>query len=648
MRPIFIIAAFTLFSISSTAQKKKAGDTPDWGKVSVEDLSAKTCDFDPDAEAIVLFDVGTLYCNDRFEIEMERHVRIKILNEKGFDEANIRIPFRNYNKTEQIYELAGHTMNLDKSGKIVVSEIDKKSFVTKQIDKRNSETVFAFPDVKEGSIIEYKYLITGNFLRSWYFQQSIPVKYSRYTIDFPAEVELATIPHCNLEYDFDKQMILNHEVSKYIMKNIPALRDEPFILNEDDYLQRLDTRLVAINPRFGNREVFLKSWPEVIKDLIMDPDFGDQVKKNIPHTQDLDSALRGIKDPYLKMKTIHHYVQKHMEWNGYANIWAMSGVKSAWSDKKGTSGEINLILINLLKDAGLSAYPILVSTHDNGLVNTTLPGIAQFNKVMAYVTIGDSFYVLDATDKVTPTHLIPEDVVTNEGLVIEKVDTYTWGWRNLSNPASKRINIVSLRADITDSLAMKGEAFVSSNDVERMERTTRLKKGKDDFVKHYFTDRNTETKIEEFEVENQESDSLPLLQKFKFIRPVGNSGEYNFFHVNLFTGLEKNPFLIEERFSDVFFGRNQSYMINASISLPQGYVFEETPKNIRMITPDSSLYFTRISRAEENELSVRITLDFKKPFYSTEEYPNFKEFYKMLFEMLNDQFVFKKKATPKP
>lgn len=648
MKHIFILAAVLMFSFVSVAQKNKTGDTPDWGKVAIEDLQSKTCDFDKDAEAVVLFDVGTLFCNDRYEIEMQRHVRIKIINQKGFERANIKIPFRNYNKTEQVYELAAHTINLDKSGQIVVSELEKKSFVTKPIDKRTAETVFAFPDVKEGSIIEYKYVITGNFLRSWYFQKSIPVKYSRYIIDFPDEVELATIPHCNLPYDVNQGLVLNREVSKYVMKNIPALRDEPYILNEEDYLQRLDTRLVAVNPKNGLRQVFLKSWPEEIKDLLMDPDFGDQVKKNIPHTLDLDSALKGIKDPFLKMKTIHHYVRKNMEWNGYSNIWAMSGVKSAWNDKKGTSGEINLILINLLKDAGLSAYPILVSTHDNGLVNTTLPGISQFNKVMAYVTIGDAFYVLDATDKKTPTHVIPEDVVMNQGLVIEKVDTYTWGWKTLSNPAAPRVSIITLRTDINDSLMMSGEGYVSNNDIERIERTQFLKKGKDDYVKHYFTDRNNDTKVTEFEVDNQESDSLPLVQKFKFKHAIGNSGEYNFFNVNLFSGLEKNPFLIEERFSDVFFGRNQSYVINALVTIPAGYTFEETPKNIRMITPDSSLYFTRISRVENQDLSVRITLDFKKPFYSAEEYPNFKEFYKMLFEMLNDQYVFKKKADPKP
>ena len=43
---------------------------------------------------------------------------------------------------------------------------------------------------------------------------------------------------------------------------------------------------------------------------------------------------------------------------------------------------------------------------------------------------------------------------------------------------------------------------------------------------------------------------------------------------------------------------------------------------------------------------VRINLDFKKPFYSAAEYGGFREFYKKLFDILNEQFVIRKKANP--
>ena len=82
----------------------------------------------------------------------------------------------------------------------------------------------------------------------------------------------------------------------------------------------------------------------------------------------------------------------------------------------------------------------------------------------------------------------------------------------------------------------------------------------------------------------------------------------------------------------------------ANFTIPDGYAFEELPKNLRMIMPDTSIVFTRMASAEQDRLSVKIILDIKKPSYSIEEYPEFKEFYKKLFDLLNEQFVYRKKA----
>jgi hypothetical protein len=132
------------------------------------------------------------------------------------------------------------------------------------------------------------------------------------------------------------------------MRNIPAFRDEPYIINEDFYKDRLETKVVALDIR-GSRENLSVDWVKVIEYLMQDEDFGVQLKKNIPRTADLDEKLKNISDPYSKMKIIYKYVQDNMQWNEYTGIWALDGVRSAWKDKKGTVGEINLILVNLLK-----------------------------------------------------------------------------------------------------------------------------------------------------------------------------------------------------------------------------------------------------------------------------------------------------------
>jgi hypothetical protein len=430
----------------------------------------------------------------------------------------------------------------------------------------------------------------------------------------------------------------------YTMHDVPALRDEPYITSDDDYLQRIQSDIIAFNPNMGQRQKLQPTWPQVIRALMQDEDFGMQLKKNIPRTADLDSALKNINDPYQRMVIIHRYVRKNMEWNGYTSIWAMDGVKSAWKDKKGTSGEINLILVNLLKDAGLKAHPILVSTRENGRVSTDVADISQFDKVMAHVTVNDKTYVLDATEKYTSSKIIPYDVMFSEGLIIEKLDTYEWGWETLWNEAQfKTITIVNATIDTKGQI--KGTASVNSFDYARVQRTPKLKEGKDKFIAHYFTANNPGTVIDSISFENEDVDSLPLIQKFQFSQPVNSSGDYTYFSANLFSGLEKNPFITDSRFSDVFFGTNQEYHIIGNFFIPEGYTFEELPKNIRMIMPDTSITITRRVATEKNQLSTRITLQFKKPFYTPEEYADFKEFYKKLFDLLNEQFVIRKKPN---
>src|SRR5262249_3229924 len=151
-------------------------------------------------------------------------------------------------------------------------------------------------------------------------------------------------------------------------------------------LQRVESDIVAYN-YVGGRLDFRESWPQIVNSLMKDQDFGEQLSKNIPKTADLDAEVKKLTDPYQKMTTIFRYVRSNMKWNGYSNIWALKGVKTAWKEKEGTSGEINLILINLLKDEGLTASPVLVSTHEHGIINVLNPGTEEFDKVMAYVEI---------------------------------------------------------------------------------------------------------------------------------------------------------------------------------------------------------------------------------------------------------------------
>jgi hypothetical protein len=650
-KPFFLVIAI-LFSILSTAQKGKKSDPnlPVYGKVEKAELEMKKCDFDDNAEALVMVNDGQLEFVFNRGMTLQKRVRIKILNDRGLDWANVHLPYYSGKDGEEISGIEAQTYNLDPSGNVIVTKLDKKLIYDKKINKKLSEKVFTFPEVKVGSVIEYKYKHEGVGLLDWYFQESIPVKYSRFVIDFPLEIEVHVMPYCAHEYDHKRDEQSTRMVETYSMANVPAFRDEPFILNEKFYLDRLETNVTAINVQ-GQRISRVVNWVQVIKYLMEDEDFGIQLKRNIPRTADLDAMLKTVSDDYHRMKTIYKYVQSNMQWNETKGIWALDGVRSAWKDKKGTVGEINLILVNLLRDAGLKAHPVLVRTHDDGVVNTSdpgtyeYPGFRQFDKVMAYVEIGDDQYVLDATEKETPAHLFPPDIVATEGLVIEKIDTYEWGWKTLWKQSLSAKNLVQVVGLIDDAGNMSAEATISSGDYARLMRLPAAKKGKDKFIENVIARGNPSLKVEDVSFENLEADSMPLVQKVKFNQPLNSSGDYRYFSLNTLSGLETNPFVADNRYSDVFFGYNQNYTLVGNYTLPDGYEVETLPKNLRMIMPDTSISISRVCQASGGMIMTRITLDFKRPVYPANQYAEMHEFYKQLFDLLNEQVVIRKKKS---
>lgn len=646
-----LLSVTLLATINIAAQKNKTKEQeiPPFGKVEKTELEMKECDFDDKAEAEVLIDDAELdYLINSNGMDMTRRVRIKILSDKGLDRANIHLVYYSERNEQDIKSLEAQTYNLDANGNIVVTKVDKKLIYEKKLNKKQTEKVFAFPDVKVGSVIEYKYKKTGLGLIDWYFQESIPVKFSHFKIDFPDEIIVSVRPVCSRPFEENNKSSASRYTKDYVMRNIPAFRDEPYIINEDFYKDRLETKIVALEIR-GSRESLSTNWVKVIKYLMDDEDFGLQLKKNIPRTADLDAKLKNITDPYSRMKIIYKYVQDNMQWNEYTGIWASDGVKSAWKDKKGTVGEINLILVNLLKDADLTAHPVLVSTHENGVVNTAdagtiiAPGFFQFDKVMAYVEIGDKVYVLDASEKQVPAHLIPEDVLMTEGLVIEKIDTYEWGWKTLYDKDMTARELISIAGTIDETGKMNGEVMIVSYDYSRIDRLPIAKKGKDKFIEACLKDGQPGLTVDDVAFENIDNDSLPLIQKIKFNQTLNSSGDYRYFSSNILTGKEKNPFIADQRLSDVFFGRNQSLTIVGNFGIPEGYELETLPRNIKMIMPDTSISIIRRSQLQDDNLQTQIQLTFQKPYYPASQYDELHEFYKQLFDLLNEQFVIRKK-----
>jgi len=658
----FTISLFFLLAISIQALAQKG--QPGFGKVDKADLELKDCSFDKGADAVVLIDYGNIYYDrgtvgfSAFKTIFERRTRIKILKEKGISQADIEIPYYTHNNEERVLKLNANTYNLDETGKIITTEVKKSSIYSKKIDGNYSKMTITFPEVKVGSIIEYSYSIERETygLRNWYFQGRIPVRYSEYQLKIPQFFRFSVQPSV-VDPIEDKQEVINESISmdenfiqtkslksNYVMRNLPGIRDEPFMGSPKDYMQRLEFQMTQIYYSESNIVDLSLKWEDVIKtQLNKEEDFGLQLEKTVSAAKSFVEEAKQIADTETKMKFVFNHIRKTISWNGDEDVYTDNGIVKAWETKTGNAADINLLLINLLNAAGVKTTPILFSTRDHGLVTPFYPYINQFNIVMAYIVLKDKTFVLDATDRAINYKLVPEKVVNTNGFIVESPNGR---WKEILSGKSKYKVMSAVQGEIDEAGIMKGNGLVNCYDYARAQRVKEWVENKQKFKDDYFIKSYPALQIEDIAINNVEADSLPMEQKVKFSSQLNSSGEYRYFSVNLFSDMEKNPFVSDTRVSDVDFGVPQDYVLFGNYTIPQGYVFDGVPENIAMTTPDNGIIFNRTFQVETNLLNVRMTIEFKKTFYTADSYPEFKEFYKKLFDKLNEQIVIKKKATP--
>jgi hypothetical protein len=606
--------------------------------VSADEITYKECPFDKEATAVVFADEAVSDYNDEYNLVTYHHVKLKILKDKGIEYGNIEIPYYLEDDFENISSVEGTIYN---NGDVVTSrKLDKKSVYTQKENKYWGEVKFAFPEVKAGSIIEYTYESskkTYGGLKEWIFQQEIPVLRSSYLVSILPNTEFAYVVQKSPEMNIDIKPNSGEGKISFEMDNIAGLRDEKYIDSKNDYLQKVSFQL----SKFQERRI-MQTWDQVNNQMFTDADFYGQLKKNVPGTDDFIKNVKQDSVELNKMKKVYTYVRDNITWNNINSRFSPDGIKQAWEKKTGTSGDINLILINLLRNAGLDADPMLVSERYNGKVHRETTMIDQFNTVYACVTINNKQYYLDATDKYNSCTLTPYEILNTtafivnrkKGNLIDIVDTTALYRENISIDATVNhegllnATFAANSYDYARNYGLKNFRTKSIADNEKL-----------------FAGNITGLNFSDFKTENEDSDLNPLTTKGSFSLPLNNSSEYYFLMANLLTGLNDNPFINENRFSNINFGYKQLIQLTFHIKVDESFAIDALPKSVKLVDPDGDIAFTRLVFAdkEQNEMRVISTFEIKQNLYPVSQYDIIKDFYKKLFEMLNEQIVLKKK-----
>jgi hypothetical protein len=613
-----------------------APETQPYGKVDQADLEMKSCDFEKDANAEVLFDKAKIYPDGNLNI-MERHIRIKVFNDFGKNQANVRLEYVSFLGASVINGLEAETINLE-NGKIEVTKLDKKNVYNQNIDKIRSVLTFALPNVKSGSIIEYKYrlALAAGYFPNWYFQSYLPTKYSEINFDIQIDARagegFSVMQHISQPLVKDVGKIDDFKQVK-ALADIHSLPDEPYMGARQDNLQRID--FLVSSARFG-------TWDQIGEFSIKAPDFGDQIRRSLSGEGEIIKHAKSLKSDDEKIAFIFDTVRNNMKWNEMSLFYTTDGTVRAWDKKTGSSGEINMILCHLLNKSGIRANPMIVGNKNGEKLNPVNPDIYLFYNTVVYIQVDSTKkYVLDATNKFNLYNVVPMGVLNTFGLNLDEDNkNYNPTFLEMAEPAMQS---VFLNAEIKPEGKMTGTAEINSYSYNKINAVKKYKTdGEEKYIK-YLSNNDNSLKISSLKMEGMEVDTLPLTQKIDFNAELTSSDQnYLFVNTSLFNLMGENPFTSEQRFSTIDFGYKSNYAITGVYKLPAGYKTDALPKSVTIVMPDQSIVFKRIIAEEDGSILVKYTLNHKKIQYFGDDYQDIRGFYKKMYELLGEQIVLKK------
>lgn len=651
--PKIFLTCFLLFNVLCLAQENYF---PHSFEVKLNDVKATTFSKDSTANALVIYEKGNSYVDPSdFELKTEIECKLKILNREGFNEATIVIPlYKNKSNSQKVYKIVASTYNLDSGDQITETHLSKKDIHTEIYNDNYDLVKFTLPNIKEGSVITYKYELTSPFMfnyKGWNFQDEIPKLYSEYNTSIPGNWQY------HIKLYGGKQLMINESkvaerclttfnggvahcaISKYAMKDIPAFIEENYMTSKHNYLARIEYELMVFTNFTGEVNKYSKTWDNVDDELKREKSVGRQILKSIEPTEILPASIINEKDALKKAKDIYYFVQDNYTWDGNYSIYNDElSVKELLKNKSGNVASINILLHNLLDASGIDVKPIIMSTRENGFTTKEIPVISEFNYLLNQVSIDNKNYLLDATDNYLAFGDVPFRCLNGYGRLLDFKNGCSW------------IDISPKQTTFT----MYNTALNFDNDENLIGEVKRKSSGYHavQSKKHYFPNKTKYLEdlsnnlplieISDYNLVSEDKTSDDFYETYNIQYKTEQIGQNIYLNPFFNRFISENPFKLQERTYPVDFGYKTNYVYTFQINLGSKYSLIEKPKDTNLSLPNNEGQLIFSSKIIDNTINLILKFNLKSPAYTPEYYPYLKEIFNKLVDIQqNSIFVLK-------
>jgi hypothetical protein len=679
MKWVSKLLLLAVFCSANVIYAQKSKENLKFGQIKPSDFDPTFYSVDSSAGAVYLFNNGkSSYVDNNdgfFSVVYEQHTRIRFMNKNGFGVATVNIPvYISDDYQTKLISLEASTFNLE-NGQVVETKLVKSALYT---EGNHDETIykFTFPNVKEGSIAEFQIklnLPSYYFMPDWDFKQSYPVLYSSYEVNVPYFFNYAIIKKGIQDYVLDtatdvreqyyirdkrngatlggNTLAVSTQATKHIwaMKNVPAFHAQPIMTRADNYVSGIEFQLSEIRMPEEDVKKVAQSWNKVSEQLLNNPYFGLELKyDNTWLKDDIQTATANATNNLEKVQGIFAFVRNNYNCIDHSSRLLSQPLKKVLQTRKGNVADINMVLTAMLKQVGLEAYPVILSTRHHEKVLRDYPVMHKFNYVITRVVVDDVNYYLDASRKYVGFNQLPEYCYNGFAREINDKDPILLRF-DADSLKEYEMDMVQLKPDLANHTLNLSVNKTFCNIESQNARGIIMSTSLDAYMKAMQNQYNIPVRLTDVHADNLKELDDPLKLQFTAALNLNDDKDIIYLNPMLSDRILENPFTSQQRIYPIEmpYCPNQTYIFEMEV--PDGYMVDELPKSARVQLNANEGSFEYIIVNKNNHIQMRCRLLMNKANFSPEDYATLRDFYAFIVQKESEHIVLKKNKTlPKP
>jgi hypothetical protein len=580
-RPFFGFSRLCAVGLCAFAAVSVFSQDKGWRPVSPADLQASAPVVEPSADAEAIFWEVRVDDSSTDALAMRHYVRIKLFTERGREEfARHDVTFT---KGTRIKDFEARVTKPDGT----TAFVDKEQVLERDIVKANGFKVraktIAFPGLEIGSVVEYRYkevIENAEANMRLVFQREIPIREVAYYIKpFAGTRAMAWQPYNVGTTKFEKD---KDGFFKAAMKNVPAFREEPTMLPEDEVKSWIYIYYTSESNKTADE--YWKRVSNVMYDVGK-----NSLKANDDVKSETAKLLTGAADDNEKLRRIYEFTKSQIKNVTYAEESTDEQKKQAQKNKSasdtlkyrvGTSGDIDQLFGAMARAAGYDARVAFSGNRNELFFNRNVPNMQlMLGSSSVAVKVGNDWRFFSPASYFTPYGMMSW-IEENQVAMIPDSKELIWKEIPLSDSnlsMEKRTGKFTLQPDGT--LVGEGRIEFSGHQAYTHKLLNRddSQNVREDRLKNRI--RSTisgSAEIDNISIENVNDPEKPFVYKFKIKVPgyAVRTGRRLFFQPNVFERGAQPRFTANTRKYDVYFPYPYAEQDDVSIDLPAGFKLE--------------------------------------------------------------------------